>query len=457
MSINIVDVLVLGAGAAGLAAARDLGAAGLNICVIEARDRIGGRIHTLHDNSVEAPIELGAEFIHGRPNETWELVSRAGLRTSEVMGENWCAEGGRLAPCTDLGWRDVQGKGIIEQIDQFASPDRSFREFLDTHFQGAGLERERAAATRYVEGFHAARTELVSARSLAKSEDAARKISGGAAYRLCDGYDGIIQHLQSEIRISGASLQLGIVAEIIEWRAGHVEVKAFSRRDSSKKIFSSRRAVIALPLGVLQTPPPAEGSISFRPALADKQEAMRHLIMGSAVRVTLRFRERWWEDGQQVVALKQANADLARMSFLFSTDQWMPVWWTQLPTRAPILIGWVGGPVAERYTLKPESFVLNHALDTLARLFGIERKRIGGTLEAHYVHDWQADPFARGSYSYVAVGGLGAQEELARPVEDTLFFAGEATNSDGHHGTVHGAIATGRRAAKEVLESLRQS
>src|SRR5262245_40507744 len=133
MSINMVDVLVLGAGAAGLAAARDLGAAGLSICVIEARDRIGGRIHTLHDNSVEAPIELGAEFIHGRPNETWELVCRAGLRTSEVMGENWCAEGGRLAPCTDLGWQDVQGKGIIEQIDQFASPDRSFREFLDTH------------------------------------------------------------------------------------------------------------------------------------------------------------------------------------------------------------------------------------------------------------------------------------------------------------------------------------
>jgi monoamine oxidase len=98
---------------------------------------------------------------------------------------------------------------------------------------------------------------------------------------------------------------------------------------------------------------------------------------------------------------------------------------------------------------------LNHALDALTRLFGIERKRIEHLLEAQYVYDWHADPYARGSYSYVAVGGLGAQEELARPVEDTLFFAGEATNSDGYHGTVHGAIATGRRAAAEVIEGLR--
>jgi monoamine oxidase len=457
MSEKTVDVLVIGAGAAGLAAARDLGVAGLNICVIEARDRIGGRIHTLHDSSVDVPIELGAEFIHGQPSEIWELVHRAGLRTSEVTGESWCAEGGRLAPCADLGWQEVQGKGIIEQIDRFASPDRSFREFMDTHFQGAEFERERAAATRYVEGFHAAHTELISARSLAKSENAARKISGDAASRLCDGYDGIIERFRSEIELSGVTLLLGIVTETIEWRAGHVEVKTFRRIDSAKEIFSSRRAVITLPLGVLQAPPHAEGGISFLPALPDKQEAIRHLVMGSAVRVTLRFRERWWEDGPRVGALKQAKADLARMSFLFSTDRWMPVWWTQLPTRSPILIGWVGGPAAERFRLKPESFVLKHALDTLARLFGIERKRIEVLLDDQYVHDWQADPFARGSYSYVAIGGLGAQEELARPVEGTLFFAGEATNSEGHHGTVHGAIATGRRAAKEVLESLRQA
>jgi monoamine oxidase len=456
MSGKTADVLVVGAGAAGLVAARDLGAAGLKVYVIEARDRIGGRIYTLHDSSVEVPIELGAEFIHGQPSEIWEIVQRAGLRTTEVMGENWCAEAGHLAPCADLDSKDVQGKGIIRQIDRSASPDRSFREFMEAHFQGAEFERDRAAATRYVEGFHAARTELISARALAKSEDAARKISGDGASRIRDGYDSIIERLRFEMQVDGVALRLGTVAETIEWSAGHVEVKTFRRADSSEEIFSARRAVITLPLGVLQAPPHAEGSISFHPALANKQEAVRHLVMGAAVRVTLRFRERWWEDGRQVMALQQTNADLARMSFLFSADEWMPVWWTQLPAQAPILVGWVGGPVAEQFTLQPESFVLNQALDALARLFGIERKSVEHLLEAQYVHDWQADPYARGSYSYVAVDGLSAQRELARPVEGTLFFAGEATDSNGHHGTVHGAIATGRRAAVEVLESLQQ-
>jgi monoamine oxidase len=455
MSEKTADVLVVGAGAAGLAAARDLGAAGLKVCVIEARNRIGGRIHTLHDSAVEVPIELGAEFIHGQPSEIWEIVNRAGLRTSEVTGENWCAVAGLLAPCADLGWEDVQGKRIFGQIGRFASPDHSFREFMEVYFQGAEFERDRAAATRYVEGFHAARIELISARALAQSEDAARTISGNAAYRLFDGYDSIIERLRFEMQVDGVTLQLGTVAEVIEWRAGRVVVKAFRRVDSSEEIFRARRAVITLPLGVLQAPPQAEGSISFRPALADKQEAMSHLVMGAAVRVTLRFRERWWEEVRQVVPLKQTNADLARMGFLFSADRWMPVWWTQFPVDAPILVGWVGGPVAEQFALQPESFVLDHALDALTRLFGIERNHIEQLLEDQYVHDWQADPFARGSYSYVAVDGLGAQEDLARPVEDTLFFAGEATNSDGHHGTVHGAIATGRRAAIEVLESLR--
>jgi monoamine oxidase len=269
----------------------------------------------------------------------------------------------------------------------------------------------------------------------------------------CDGYDSIIERLRFEMEADGVTLRMGTVVKAIEWNAAHVEVKAYRRADLSSEVFNARRAVIALPLGVLQAPPDAEGGISFRPALAEKGKALRRLVMGAAVRVTLRFRERWWEDGRHVMALKQRNIDLRRMSFLFSTDEWWPVWWTQFPVQAPVLVGWIGGPVAEQFTLQPPSFVLNHALDTLARLFGIGRRRIEDLLEAQYLHDWQADPYARGSYAYVAVDGLGAQKELARPVEGTLFFAGEATNCDGHHGTVHGAIATGRRAAVEVLEA----
>ena len=98
--------------------------------------------------------------------------------------------------------------------------------------------------------------------------------------------------------------------------------------------------------------------------------------------------------------------------------------------------------------------MVGSALDSLGRLLGVARADLDTQLEAAYTHDWQADPFARGAYSYLPVGGLEAQKDLARPVAGTLFFADEATNTDGHNGTVHGAVATGRRAAREVIDSL---
>jgi monoamine oxidase len=119
--------------------------------------------------------------------------------------------------------------------------------------------------------------------------------------------------------------------------------------------------------------------------------------------------------------------------------------------RAPILTAWAGGPAAEGLLLREESIVVAQALNTLARLLGLKRERLEGLLETWHMHDWQADPLARGAYSYVPVGGLDASRALAAPVDDTLFFAGEATDTDGRNGTVHGAIASGWRAAAEII------
>jgi monoamine oxidase len=101
--------------------------------------------------------------------------------------------------------------------------------------------------------------------------------------------------------------------------------------------------------------------------------------------------------------------------------------------------------------LRGEEFVVGRALDSLSRMFGLERERLADLLAAWYTRDWQADPFARGAYSYIPVGGLDAPRLLARPIEDTLFFAGEATDLEGQNGTVHGAMASGQRAAIEIL------
>jgi len=200
---------------------------------------------------------------------------------------------------------------------------------------------------------------------------------------------------------------------------------------------------------VLQAPPGAPGAVRFNPELKEKQEAVGKLAMGMAMKVVLRFRERFWEQG--VFQTQPLGGRLPPLGFLHSRDEYFPTWWTSLPVRAPILTAWAGGPAAERLALRGEEFVVGRALDSLSRLFGLDRELLADLLVAWYTHDWQADPYARGAYSYIPVGGLDAPRLLAEPVEDTIFFAGEATDLDGQNGTVHGAMASGRRAADEII------
>jgi monoamine oxidase len=139
------------------------------------------------------------------------------------------------------------------------------------------------------------------------------------------------------------------------------------------------------------------------------------------------------------------------MSFLFSHDKSFPTWWTTLTEKLPFLVGWAPFRAAEALAGKDKSFVIEQSLNTLHRLLGVSVQELEGLLEHAYFHDWQTDPFSRGAYSYGKVGGDGMSEALARPIDNTLFFAGEATDVSGHNGTVHGAIASGNRAAAEIL------
>jgi monoamine oxidase len=173
--------------------------------------------------------------------------------------------------------------------------------------------------------------------------------------------------------------------------------------------------------------------------------------MGRVIRVVLRFREPFWR------SLRPGPHGTANMTFLFASAQPLPTWWTAWPSPAPLITGWAAGPKAQNLpadTAQLEAI----ALSSLASAVNLPELRIRGLLQACYFHDWQADPFARGAYSYVKVGGAqSAQAQLAQPLANRLFFAGEATCSDGHHATVHGAIASGARAAGEVMRLRRVS
>jgi monoamine oxidase len=438
------DVAVVGAGVAGLAAARGLREAGLRVLVLEARGRIGGRVLTHRDARVPLPIELGAEFIHGAAPETAEIVREAGLRAVEITGEQWRAARGRLAPAGQY-WERM-GR-VLEKLDAGREPDRSFLDFIRAKPGGRALARERAMAIDFVQGFHAADAALISERSLAQQESPAGEEDRQG--RIIDGYDRVPAWLARDM---AADVRLGTAVTRVEWERGAVRVET-RRAGGAGLSVAARAAVVTVPAGVLQARPPAPGAIEFVPEPRALRAAAR-LAMGSVVRVTFWFREPLWESA----ARRSGGVAAGQMSFLHTRDPDIPVWWTAFPVRAPLLVGWAGGPAAKALATAAArsgpGAIEERAVATLARQLGLSRRRVEQAVEGCWTHDWEHDPFARGAYSYALVGGADAARELARPVEGTIFFAGEASDTGGHTGTVHGAIATGRRAAKQVLRAL---
>ena len=175
--------------------------------------------------------------------------------------------------------------------------------------------------------------------------------------------------------------------------------------------------------------------------------------MGTVARIVLLFRDPFWSS--QAVKRKTGGRSLAELSFLHSSDDDVPTWWTAGPVRAATLVGWAGGPKATRLVTRGSAEVEARAIAAIGRLFGMRRRRVESLIEGCWYHDWHADPFSLGAYSYALVGGSTAAKRLARPVARTLFFAGEAADSEGRTGTVHGAIGTGYRAATAVISALR--
>ncbi len=454
MSYN-ANVIILGAGVAGLSAAMEISRAGGKVLILEARERLGGRILTCHDSVCNVPVELGAEFIHGRPPEIWDLLKNQNIRPREVTGENFCVRNGELCTCDFFSEVD----SVLEKLDD-QSPDESFLDFIQRNYPNWKADPKQKElvewAGKYVTGFHAADPGLVSVHWLVKGLRADEKIEGDRAFRIPQGYESLISIFRQELPSRSVSIELNTIAESIHWSRGQVEVKA--RTVTGPLIFNGLCLLATLPVSVLQAGlleqnQKETGVVRFVPGLpTKKQEALGKLAMGKVIRVTLSFRERFWKNLRPRHSAESNT--LAEMCFLFSDENPFPTWWTMMPERFPIITGWAPFKCAEALSGKGEEFIIDKALNTLGRVLKVDRQKLDALLGAAYTHDWQSDPFARGAYSYVKVGGDGAQRELATPVEDTLFFAGEAADFSGHNGTVHGAIASGRRAAKEILRSI---
>jgi monoamine oxidase len=431
---EVFDTLIVGAGAAGLVAAAELCRHPGTVCVLEARDRLGGRIFTRREPGVSLPIELGAEFIHGRSPVTFSWLARSNAAVVDAGGRRWVLRDGEPQPGDDLFARMKRGLAAIPRPRK----DLPFSEFLERVAHRKLSPAARQLARRLVEGFDAADATRVS--TLATLDEWSGNSGADApAFRPLGGYATLIDGLVSGLDTDRVRIRLNTIVHSVQWQRGRVTIDAM--RHGQPTTVQARRAIITLPLGVLQLAPGDAGAVRFTPD-PRKHKALAGLAWGPVIKVVLHFREPFWE---QVDHGRYRDA-----SFFNSPGAAFPTFWCPLPLRGSLLNAWAAGPNATRLSGKSEAEVTHAAIDSLQAAFG-RKLKVRRMLERAYLHDWQADPFSRGAYSYVLAGAMSARRMLAAPVQGTLFFAGEAANIAGESGTVAGALQSGTRAARLVL------
>jgi monoamine oxidase len=421
----MTDVIIIGAGAAGLTAADVLTQNGNSVLIVEARGRVGGRIFTTRPDRFSIETEFGAEFIHGDLPLTLELAKRSNTKFANAKGKVYSIHEG-----------EIQQTGMFPDMDELMERlnklehDMPMGKFLWQYFgddKHAGL---REAVTRMAEGLDCADIEKVSAVSLRdewNAEDESKQ------YHPVGGYGKMITTLTDELKKNQVDIRLDFVVREIKHEHDHVEVISMAGES-----FVARKVIITIPPSVLK-----RQEIKFSPAIPNHANAIQKIETGGVIKFLVEFDKAIWSQE----GFRQMND----LHFLFS-DAFVPTWWTQPHQETPLLTGWLSGPRASSCTLS-ESELSAKACESLAYLFNVSVDTLKQHIRALLVINWVTDPFSRGAYIYRTPETLQLIDVLSAPIDNTIFFAGECLYKGAEIGTVEAALVSGKEAAMKMIDS----
>ena len=417
--------LTVGAGAAGLMVGRALARAGKRVTILEARDRLGGRILALPAEEFGYAAEGGPEFVHGAAPVTRAVMREARLRLLPRRGRRWSKRSGRLVP----------DDSPLPHAHRFyeallgVTEDLPVAEFLARHFSDPRFDELRRSIIRTVEGYDAADPGRMSTLAL-REEWMAR--DDGEHGRLADGYGAMIDYLARDCRAYGGTLHLGAEIVAIEQTGDGIVARC---RDGAT--FEADAAVLSVPLPLL-------GEITLPGSARERAATAVDIGYGNVVKHLYRFATKWWEGA--------GGHDFADLSFVISNAS-VPTWWTQHPAAFPVLTGWYAGPKADRVAALSEAELIEMGLASLAEIFEVPIDRVRRQLVTARAINWGNDPFARGAYSYATTNSRAAQAALKDPGDGTVFFTGEALYAGPDMGTVEAALASGEETVCTILRS----